>query len=624
MSNFKTACKEKFVLGTTSLQSGKADVKRRIKYMAKFRKPAVATVVLAAILISVLSACCLTNPLNVSDIIDNNIFTFQNPANGCRLDLVIDSKLAKSEILGTGGASIYFRSDLDVETIAKRLLEDNPEHLGYVTVDEKDVLLRCCNKEFIPYILITKRVKGESGNELDDVVFLECLGENEDFLDENCDPPKGIPNIAYSFYFPDYLMEDFRYENFTEDEDVGTTYTVRTSNPFTQEIKLIDSEDNFHQLKNFYGRIYHYTTPKRYKDGGGEILIEDNDGIDPLFKIIYNNKNKTVKFKPYPALAAESTKSVIYRLLNAVKRDERIFIESCFPDFTDEDYKNLKTIKDIDYQRILSQPFDSVNLRFYYFGEIEVEYTDGQKGVNSYNKNFEVEYFGGNPKITFTDLGSHSGYDRDYVSEKQNNNSNLIVDETLGELDLSDIDGMKFKSLPDVIYADDSKAIVDGDFGIIVYDLKERAVTLRVSYEYLQELGMSFPIGDASVDGKEVYIRDRAEDFGGIEMIDGVRRYNGEFLRLVLNVENRTLKYDSGAMAGNTHTTFPRMEIYDLSAEEKETYGIDENYVDGTCVEFRDNIVYAQCKPDWKAKNLSLVKYNKETGEKEEYRIFQS
>lgn len=60
-----TARKEKFVLGTTSLQSGKADVKRRIRYMAKFKKPTVITLCIAVVIVTAVTVLCLTNAVTI-------------------------------------------------------------------------------------------------------------------------------------------------------------------------------------------------------------------------------------------------------------------------------------------------------------------------------------------------------------------------------------------------------------------------------------------------------------------------------------------------------------------------------------------------------------------------------
>ncbi len=59
-----SARRGRFVLGTTSLGSGKSDVKRRIRFLAKFRKPTVIIAAAAVGLLIVTAVCCLTNPVS--------------------------------------------------------------------------------------------------------------------------------------------------------------------------------------------------------------------------------------------------------------------------------------------------------------------------------------------------------------------------------------------------------------------------------------------------------------------------------------------------------------------------------------------------------------------------------
>lgn len=59
----KTATKNRYVLGTSSLQSGKSDVKRRIKFLAKYKK-ITAVAVIAVILAAAISVICLTNAMD--------------------------------------------------------------------------------------------------------------------------------------------------------------------------------------------------------------------------------------------------------------------------------------------------------------------------------------------------------------------------------------------------------------------------------------------------------------------------------------------------------------------------------------------------------------------------------
>lgn len=81
---FKTATagKEKYVLGTTSLQSGKADVKRRIRYMAKFKKPTLTITAVAVTMVTLILLSCLTNAiasLKPTEITKNFFASFEKP-----------------------------------------------------------------------------------------------------------------------------------------------------------------------------------------------------------------------------------------------------------------------------------------------------------------------------------------------------------------------------------------------------------------------------------------------------------------------------------------------------------------------------------------------------------------
>lgn len=84
---FKTATagKEKYIPGTTSLQSGKADVKRRIRYMAKFKKPTLTITAVAVTMVTLILLSCLTNAkvkkeiasLNPTEITENFFASFE-------------------------------------------------------------------------------------------------------------------------------------------------------------------------------------------------------------------------------------------------------------------------------------------------------------------------------------------------------------------------------------------------------------------------------------------------------------------------------------------------------------------------------------------------------------------
>ena len=117
-----------------------------------------------------------------------------------------------------------------------------------------------------------------------------------------------------------------------------------------------------------------------------------------------------------------------------------------------------------------------------------------------------------------------------------NTNDLLPINEKLDELDLSDYNKTNFSKPPDILYADNSKAIIGGDCGIIVYSFDKEQISLYVSYVYLQELGLYIPFGNASSDGRYVYIND------GLQSLDGAEQVNKDYLHLVLDTEEKTIK----------------------------------------------------------------------------------
>lgn len=190
----------------------------------------------------------------------------------------------------------------------------------------------------------------------------------------------------------------------------------------------------------------------------------------------------------------------------------------------------------------------------------------------------------------------------------------LSINEKLGEPDLSDYNKTIFSKPPDILFADSSKAIIGGDCGIIVYSFEKEQITLYASYAYLQELGLSVPYGNATSNGRYVYIND------GLQSLDGAEQVNKDYLHLVLDTEEKTIKDNNGYLYGDI---VERYSIYDLDYDTKEEYGFNNNYVGGSYVEYgSDTIVYAQLKPNWEPENLSIVRYNKHTHETEEFKLF--
>lgn len=83
-------------------------------------------------------------------------------------------------------------------------------------------------------------------------------------------------------------------------------------------------------------------------------------------------------------------------------------------------------------------------------------------------------------------------------------------------IDVSDVKDMIFGSeVPNILYYSKEKAIIDGSFGVVVYDLENRRLTDRITFDQMREWGMTGYFNFASADGGTVYITD-------MRQIDGV------------------------------------------------------------------------------------------------------
>ena len=83
-------------------------------------------------------------------------------------------------------------------------------------------------------------------------------------------------------------------------------------------------------------------------------------------------------------------------------------------------------------------------------------------------------------------------------------------------IDVSDVKDMVFWSEePLILYYGEGKIIIDGDFGVIIYDLENSKLTDRISVDQIREWGMPAYGNYASADGGTLYFTD-------MRQIDGV------------------------------------------------------------------------------------------------------
>lgn len=141
----KTAAKKQFVLGTTSLQSGKSDVKRRIRYLANFKKPTVLIIIAAVLAAAIITTVCLTNAAKTTS--GQNTFDYPAAESVSEEQIKELRQLLYFRINGSGITSGYYDE-------VKEIIPDIQLNEYEATADGKTekyyyALLRCDNRKII-------------------------------------------------------------------------------------------------------------------------------------------------------------------------------------------------------------------------------------------------------------------------------------------------------------------------------------------------------------------------------------------------------------------------------------------------------------------------------------------
>ena len=84
-------------------------------------------------------------------------------------------------------------------------------------------------------------------------------------------------------------------------------------------------------------------------------------------------------------------------------------------------------------------------------------------------------------------------------------------------IDVSDVKDMVFGSeIPYILYCSEEKIIINGTFGVVVYDLENGKLTDRISIDKIREFGMVGYDNYASADGKTIYFTDMLQSTGEV------------------------------------------------------------------------------------------------------------
>ena len=171
---------------------------------------------------------------------------------------------------------------------------------------------------------------------------------------------------------------------------------------------------------------------------------------------------------------------------------------------------------------------------------------------------------------------------------------------------MSDIEQMNIGSeMPRLLYADNKIAVMQGTFGVVVYNMQDSIVTNRVSYEQIKSYGITMMLASVSQDGATIFI-------GNDDMFN-------EFIY--------THQYDISTKVIKTTTQQPSSLYSPITIE---TPGYNEqydNYFDlqyltgDKIVELGNTFIYLRSQ-DWNMKNLQIVICKYEDGKSKILDVF--
>lgn len=304
-----TARKDRFLFGTTSLQSGKADVKRRIRFMANFKKPSIVVIVIAVVLVGVITTACLTNPI-VSESSDKK----QEANSG-----LITSNLpvpSDYELLFSNEFCQVFRSKQSLEELKETIFNQRPKDYFLVEENDRELLVRW--KEGVDY-LYSKEVYGQSGKLLDDI-FVVAVEQNG-YIDNG-------KEIRYPY--PYHLAKNDW--TLTESEN-GYTLSCSGNAPFAGSVKIKPSETAFTDLIDYYqdqGCEIQYYAGGNLTGGIIFVTLDSYSGKQFRILVTKDGEDYSMKYKVIDPSDAIYAETVIRRCMNAVNEKDKASYVSCF------------------------------------------------------------------------------------------------------------------------------------------------------------------------------------------------------------------------------------------------------------------------------------------------------
>ena len=175
-------------------------------------------------------------------------------------------------------------------------------------------------------------------------------------------------------------------------------------------------------------------------------------------------------------------------------------------------------------------------------------------------------------------------------------------------IDMSDIEQMNIGSeMPRLLYADNYIAVIQGTFGVVVYNMQDSIVTNRISYEHIKSYGISMMLASVSQDGTTVFIGN--DDLSMSNEFIYTHQYN-----ISTRIIKKTTQQPSNLYIPITIEVPGYNEQYDK-------YFNLHYLTSDKIVELDNSFIYLRSS-DWNMKNLQIVICQYEDGESKVLDVF--
>lgn len=196
--------------------------------------------------------------------------------------------------------------------------------------------------------------------------------------------------------------------------------------------------------------------------------------------------------------------------------------------------------------------------------------------------------------------------ENEYVAQGSDNETITLPEGEELAVDLSDIEQMNIGAeMPRLLYADSQIAVMQGTFGVVVYNMQDSIVTNRISYEQIKSYGISMMLASVSQDGTTIFIGNDDMSMSSNQYIF-THQYD-----ISTRIIKKTTQQPSNLFSPKTIEQPGYHEQYDDLQ-----YGTSHNIV-----ELDKSFIYLR-SAKWEMKDLQIVNCPYEDGESKVFDVF--